>query len=262
MPLQGVLCDDTGDPYSFEECIGCALAGGPRRCHNPLPLLVAMSKNAEERADAGISATMLLDCPRKIILARENDYFEKPSAYWARFRGTIGHLMMEEYGQGFGHIVQEVRRRKILSVDGVDIEITGKPDWIDVERKLILDFKSAKSINVKPIKEGGAKEGHREQVSIYRWLCWGGTNMDTGEVEHIELDAAGILYFDMAGTRKVGVEMMDMEMTEWFLKGRLRPFAKYEKTNELPPFWLNDKGVRHHFCRFCALKEICDERGE
>lgn len=262
MPLVGALCDDDDNVYSFDECVSCALAGGPRRCHNPLPLIVAMSKNSEERSDAGISATMLLDCPRKVILAQEVDYHERPSAYWARFRGTIGHLMMEAYGQGHDHIVQEVRRKKKIDVDGVIFEVTGKPDWIDVERKLIIDFKSIKSISAKPVNLGEAKEGHREQVSVYRWLCHGGLNMVSNEVEFIPIDHAGILYFDMTGTRKVSVALMDLEETEQFVVDRIRPLVQYKTTKKLPPFLEGKNGNRSPLCNFCPVREECDARGE
>lgn len=262
MPLVGSRCDDDDNVYSFEECVGCALAGGPRRCHNPLPLIVAMSKNSEERSDAGISATMLLDCPRKVIIGQEVDYHERPSAYWARFRGTIGHLMMETYGQGHDHIIQEVRRRKKVEVDGVQFEVTGKPDWIDVQRKLIIDFKSIKSINAKPVNQGEAKEGHREQVSIYRWLCHGGTNMVSGEVEFLDLDLAGILYFDMTGTRKIAVELMSLEETEAFVIERIRPLVKYKTNKVLPAFLQGRNSDRSPLCNYCPVREECDLRGE
>lgn len=262
MPLIGAHCDDDDNLYSFDECLACAIAGGPRRCHNPLPLIVAMSKNSEERADAGVSATMLLDCPRKVILAGEVDYHERPSAYWARFRGTIGHLMMEAYGQGYQHIVQEVRRRKSVVVDGVTFEITGKPDWIDLDRKLIIDFKSIKSINAKPVNQGEAKEGHRDQVSIYRWLCAGGVNMVSGEVEWVDIERAGILYFDMTGTRKIAVELLSLEETEQLIIDRIRPIVAYRTNKVMPPFLQGYGGNRSPLCNYCPVREECDLRGE
>ena len=275
MPLVGVKCDANGNEYSFTECIACARSGGPRRCDNPLPLLVAMSKNAEERSDAGISATMLLDCARKVILMREENYVEAPSKYWARFRGTIGHLMMEEYSSDIEDIIQEVRRSKTLTMDvngkSVDIEITGKPDWYDVRRKLLIDFKSAKSINVKPIKEGAPKDGHEQQLNIYRWLLWGGRpslgkgedgKAVWGEPEYHEVKFAGLQYFDMAGTKKVAAKVWDLDVIEEYIRERLLPLATHKATGEMPPFWRNDKGYRHVLCGWCPLKDVCDARGE
>lgn len=276
MPLKGVLCDANGKPYSFPECIACARSGGPRRCDNPISLMIAMSKNSEERSDAGISATMLLDCPRKVILMGEEDYYEAPSKYWARFRGTLGHLLMEEYGQGIEGVIQEIRLRKVvtLDVDGVsvDVEITGKPDWADVQRKLIIDFKSAKSINVKPVKDGFPKDGHESQVNIYRWLLWGGQpyqgrdesgNAVWGEPEYHEITHGGILYFDMAGTKKVAVNIWSLDRAESFIRERLLPLATHKATGEMPPFWRDEKrGGRHILCNYCPLREQCDARGE
>jgi hypothetical protein len=266
MGLKGVLCDADGEAYSFDECLACARAGGPRRCDNPLPLLVAMSKNQRERKDAGISATMLLDCPRKVILMQEEDYYEKPSSYWARFRGTIGHLMMEAYGSDEANVVQEIRFRKSVEIDGVSIEITGKADWTDLKRKLLIDFKSTKSINRKPIKDGLPKEDHPKQVSIYRWLMWGGVNMETTDLlpemktQHIEIDQAGILYFDMSGTKKVAAPLWSLDETEAFIIERLRPIVRYRTDKEMPPLWMNERGYRHVLCDYCALREACDAR--
>lgn len=260
--LVGVICEDDGQQYPFDECIACSLNGGPRRCNFPPSLMIAMARNKSERKDAGISATAILDCPRKVILTRETDYHERPSAYWARFRGTIGHLMHEHYAPDLDHIVQEVRRRKTIDVDGVPVEITGKPDWVDVERGLIVDFKSVKSVNVKPIKDGLPKEGHTEQVNVYAWLCAGGTNMDTGEIEHFEIAKGGIQYFCMSGTVKVGVDIWPLDETEAFVRERLRPQVRYQRTGELPPFWRDERGNRHVLCNYCPVREVCDERGE
>jgi hypothetical protein len=225
-----------------------------------------MSKAKRERADAGISATMLLDCPRKVVLMAEEDYYEHPSKYWARFRGTIGHLMMEAYGSEEENVVQEVRFRKTVEVDGVDIEITGKMDWVDLTRKLIIDFKSTKSINRKPIKDGEPKEDHPKQVSIYRWLLWGGMNMETTDLlpemkeQFIEIERAGILYFDMSGTKKVAAPLWSLDETEAFIIERLRPIAQYKQGGKLPPIWMNERGYRHILCDWCALRDVCDAR--
>lgn len=262
--LQGVICDDNGEKYSFDECISCSLRGGTgRSCHNPTALIVAMARNQEERKDAGISATMLLDCARKVILAQEEDYWEQPSKYWARFRGTLGHLLMEAYSPAdYGNVIEEVRFKKIITVDGIDFEITGKPDHLDRDRKLVIDFKSTDSLDKQPIKFGIPKDGHREQVSIYRWLTSGGTNMDTGEVMDLGIEKGGILYFTMKGTRKIGIDLMSLEETEEFIREKVRPLALYKNEGELPPFWRNERGYRHRFCDFCALRDACDARGE
>lgn len=222
-----------------------------------------MASNNEERKDAGLSATMLLDpCPRRVILQQEEEFYESPSSYWARFRGTMAHLMMEQYDDGGEGIIQEIRFRKSVVVDGEEIEITGKMDHVDTNTRTIIDYKSIKSINAKPVNKGKPKREHEQQVSIYRWLLDGGVNMETGEIVHHEIDRAGIIYFDMTGTLKIGATMMSLEDTEDFIIERVRPLIHYRKTGELPDLMKNERGQRHPFCRFCAVKDACDLRWE
>lgn len=271
MPLKGVVCDSknpkyAGEKLSFDACLLCARRSqSDRWCHAPYALIKGMASNSVERKDAGLSATMLLDpCARRVILQQTEDYYEAPSRYWARFRGTLSHLLMETYDGGGEGIIQEVRFRKAVTVevDGVqvEVEITGKMDHVDVNQKLIIDYKSIKSINAQPVNQGRCKPEHAEQVSIYRWLLDGGTNMETGETVHYDIERAGIIYFDMAGTRKIGAPMMSLEETEAFIRERVTPFARFSFTGELPDLWYDEKGNRHRFCDFCAVRDICDKK--
>jgi hypothetical protein len=222
-----------------------------------------MASNLEERKDAGMSATTVLNmCPRRVILEKEHDYHEPPSRYWARFRGTIGHLMMEHYDDGGEGIVQEVRFKKSVMIDGVSFEITGKADHIDTVNKYILDYKSIESVNRKPFNEGGYKPEHAQQLAIYRWLTSGGINMDTNEVVDYGIESGAILYFDMKAPLKVGVPLMSLEETEAFIIERLRPHVHYANTVELPDLMRLDNGKRHYFCGPCPLREVCDQRWE
>lgn len=263
MALVGVLCDDMaayGDPFSFDQCIACSMAGTPRRCHAPTPLLVAMAEAQRDRQDAGVSATMILDCPRKIALQSQHHWHEHPTSYWARFRGTLAHAMLEQYAPPSDTTVVEVRRRKTYTVDGVDIAITGKPDYIDVARGLLLDYKTTQNLEHAPVKHGKPKEGHEEQLNIYADLCDGGARLDTGEVEDIQIVAGGIVYMDMKSYRKVPVRMWDPDERETFIVERLRPLAAFYASGELPPILVDDKGQRSWKCahKWCALREVCD----
>ncbi|MCA9862086.1 MAG: hypothetical protein KC432_03670 [Thermomicrobiales bacterium] len=220
-----------GDPFSFDQCIACSLAGQPRRCHAPTPLLVAMAEAQRDRKDAGVSATMILDCPRKIALQGQHDWYEHPASYWERFRGTLAHAMLEQYAPPSDAAIVEVRWRKTYTVDGVDIAITGKPDYIDTERGLLLDYKTTQNLGHAPVKHGKPKEMHEEQINIYADLCDGGARLDTGEIEAIQIKVE-----------------------------RLRPLAEFYATSTLPPILVDDKGQRSWKCahKWCALREVCD----
>jgi RecB family exonuclease len=224
-----------------------------------------MRQNGVQRKGAGMSATMVLNkCARQTILQQEHDYPEHPKSYHARWRGTGFHSVLEDIGDVPDHVVQEIRFFKTVKVDGEDVELSGQADYIDLKRKLIIDYKTTDSLNVIPIKNGIAKDGHEAQVNIYRWLTSGGVRKDTDEVVHFEIERAGILYVSMKGTKKIGVKVWDMEETEQFIIERLRPLVQYRSTGELPPLLMDERSPRKrsYLCNYCPVREICDERYE
>lgn len=266
MPLVGILCDDPkhkGEQYDFETCLACARDGGPRKCSSPYQLIYAMGQNQVERKDAGISATMLLDCSRRVILQQEVPYYEHPSAFWPRLRGTLAHLLVEEYSDGLEPKIAEVRFRRTIEIDGVAFEITGKPDMILPERKLIIDYKSNKNVDdsYQPMVKGQAKQEHVEQINIYRWLIGGGVNMDTGEITNIEIENGQILYFDLMRWKEpISVPIWPIEQTEEFIRSKVAPLYHHQQTRELPPKLTDFFGGPHVFCSFCPLREECYSR--
>lgn len=272
MPAIGVKCDSilpeyNGEELPFDKCLACARVGygvddghGMRWCHTPYATVKSMSMNQEERKDAGLSVTMLLnECPRQVILQQEHDFYESPKSYWARFRGTISHLMMEEYDDGGEGIIQEVRFSKSITVLGEELTITGKMDHVDTKNKLILDYKSVGSINTKPVNQGEGKPEHVLQLNFYRWLLMGGTRMDTNEEVFHDIERAALVYFDMKGVRKVRADIMDMDDVEQEIMKRLEPFVLHKRNNELPDIAKLPNGNRHFICNFCPVRDICDQ---
>lgn len=266
MPLTGVICDDPNhknERYTFEQCLACSRNRGPRKCSTPYQVIYAMTQNKVERKDAGLSATMLLDCPRRVILQQEEDYEERPSAFWPRLRGTLGHLLVERYGDGIGPAIAEVRFTKEIDIDGVKLTVTGKPDMVLPNHKLIIDYKSNKNVDdeYQPMVKGKAKPEHVEQVNIYRWLMAGGTNMETGEIADIDIDKAEIHYFDlMRWMAPISVPVWPLAQAEAFIKTKARPLVAYKQNATLPPIMKDFWGDRHLFCSFCPVREQCDAR--
>lgn len=282
MPLVGVRCDSKqhyGQRYSFDECLECAISGGPRRCNVPYPMLVAMAQAQHGRKDAGISATMILDpCPRKVALSLEEDFYEHPEDFLARFNGTLWHAALEQYSTPSDDVIEEVRFRKTYTivVDGVEYEfaLTGKPDHINKARKLILDYKTCQSVFAKPVSLGKPKPNHEEQLNIYIDLVDGGEVVKTGEVVHIEIEHAGIVYVSPGARkppnptgepqsrfRKVPIRVWSPEERREFIVAKARPFVEAKVRGELPPLLYDEKtGNRHWLCasKFCALRDACD----
>lgn len=266
MPLVGVISDDPnheGQTFRFDEYID-GLKTGRFRSHFPIQLFVAMGANKEERKDAGVSATTLTGCAREFALAQEHEYYEKPDWYWDRFWGTVVHLGMEHYSPWGPNdpVSEEVRYRKAITVevDGVEliIYVTGKSDHAHHGEELILDYKSVplSAVNL-PTRP---KPYHTEQVNVYAWLLWGGTDMKTGEIVHHRVTKGGIQFLDKRGASKAPVEIWPLEQTEAWIRERVPLIARWQRTGELPPVLPNMRGKRHWKCSFCAVRTICDER--
>lgn len=160
MPLVGTICCQDGTPKSFDQCIGNCREGG---CEHPLPILMSMSKESDRRQDVGYSASTLSQCPRQFVLGSRNDYYENPDDYYARWMGTLGHLAVESSGPYDG-VVQEVRYSHTIQVDGVEMELSGQPDWYDSNAGGLDDYKYTGY----PPKE--PREEHKAQLNVYAWL--------------------------------------------------------------------------------------------
>lgn len=210
-------------------------------------------------------------CPRKVILQAEHDFYEHPEDVYQRVRGTVHHLLMEKYSGGLEPYIAEVRFKKTIEVDGVVFVITGKPDLVQIDQYLLVDYKSTGDVTNewKPIRKRLAQDEHIAQTNIYRWILWGGEaveddpegNVKKGDIVHIEIKEIGVQYADMKKQKKVGCPLWTFEETEAYLTKALMPHAHYAKTGELPPIIEGLWGERHLFCNYCAVRDICDELG-
>jgi len=211
------------------------------------------------------------NCPRKVILQNENPFYEHPNDVYQRVRGTVHHLLIEKYSEGLEPYIAEVRFKKTVEVDGVLFVITGKPDMIQIEQYLLIDYKSTGDVQNewKPMRKRLAQEEHIAQINIYRWIVWGGEateddpqgNVKKGDIVHLEINEAGVQYMDMKVQKKVGATLWTLEEAEAFVVNALRPHAHYAKTGVLPPIISDVWGNRHLFCNYCAVRDLCDELG-
>ncbi|MHB1005011.1 MAG: hypothetical protein ACYC3S_05135 [Chloroflexota bacterium] len=92
-----------------------------------------MAQNNELRKDAGTSVTMLTGCLRRSYYGLTDDYYWYPSKLWPAYRGTLGHLLMENGADPAN--VCEVR----FARDFGGHLLTGKPDEYNPARKLVVD---------------------------------------------------------------------------------------------------------------------------
>ena len=250
MPLSGTVCCQTGQKTDFQQCLDQCRGRG---CVYPLPLIVSMAKNTEKRSSAGISATTILQCPRQTIMKEEIDYYEAPSEYHARWRGTGVHAMAEADGPYPG-VIQEIRIRKTITVDGIDIEITGQPDWYDTTSNHLDDWKSTGKCPTKPYDD------HKAQVNIYAWLIDGGT-WDNGEKSDTIVESASIVYIDPSRSLIHPIDLWSSGATDAFIRRKIEPLVRHRKHGVYPTvadLASSDKW-KIRYCPFSGTGHCCGD---
>ena len=253
MPLVGTICCQTGAPSDFQTCLDTCRGRG---CVYPLPLITSMAKNEGGRSNAGISATTISQCPRLTILKSDEDFFEAPSEYHARWRGTGVHAMAEKDGPYDG-VIQELRIRKTITILGMEVTISGQPDWYDTIYHHLDDWKSTAQCPLKVYPD------HQLQVNIYAWLIDGGV-WDNGEPSNDIVETASIVYIDPKRSVSLDVDLWSSEAVEKEIVKRMEPVIAYRLGGELPgPQYLSKKdGWRKKFCPFSGSGLCCSDNEE
>lgn len=215
-----------------------------------------MKGNGEKRSDAGFSATMVNQCPLQTILKSELDYVESPADYHARWRGEGVHAMAEVHG-AYPGIIQEQRIRKTINVLGVDLSLSGKPDWWDTQLRHLDDWKSSKKCPTSPYDD------HKRQLNIYSWLIHGGTWDSTGEVSTDLVESASIVYIDPDRSVTVPVDLWSDDAIESMLVRRLEPYVSYQMTGTLPAGIGVDgpEAWKRRYCPFRGTGRCCGDEG-
>lgn len=253
------MCCQTGQPEQFESCINRSQEGG---CDHPLPLLMAMQNNSIRRKGIGISSSVLGMCPRQYVLQERNEYYEDPKDFYPRWRGSFGHYAIE-MGGPYHNVVQEVRFYRGIEVDGVNFELSGQPDWIDVSRRNLEDHKF---VGWPP---DGVKPDHEAQVNVYKWLLEGGyTGMcllgkcfkdhpgerDNPLPEGFKVESAGINYLHTKGYVRFPIPLWTTESVEKYITRRLKPHASYIKTGNLSLLKIEDAADQWK-AKYCPFQD-------
>lgn len=238
MPLVGTLCCQSGSPQTFDHCMAESRAG---RCQHTVPLLASMQKNSEARKGIGISTSVLGTCPRQFVLSERNNYYEDPELCYPRWIGTFSHYAVE-LGGPYPGIVQEHRFYRMVTVDGVAFELSGQPDWIDVDAGTIEDSKFVAFAPAQPY------DSHAAQLNVYAWLVEGGYVKDTAYTdctrgcvhnpvnEETEFETLRVNYYHgPSGKPKrrhttYRVDRWSDAAVESYVQSKLLPHAKFIKT--------------------------------
>lgn len=258
--LKGVICPYDGQYRDFADCI-CSHEEGTRTCNAPVQVLKIMRDNHIERKDAGWSASTLLMCAREYALTQKYDYYESPVSGWNKARGTWLHAMLESDATPRKGLIRERRIEKTVLVDGKEVRLTGKPDEIDTEQGVLIDYKS-KDLLPRTNDLGHAR--HEAQFNFYVGLCNGGTFVDTGEPINVKIVKGG-MHFLTWRTKdpflKVAYPVWDDETLQAFIEDRVRPLLQYKETGELPSCNAYTKYPGSWRCSCVKLEEQLRERG-
>jgi len=242
--VRGFICEKTGERLGFEACLECARTRLNRKLDCPFDEATIAGMILHQKVKDDISVTMISGCHRGTFIARYNDSYVYPSKlYWA-FRGQIGHKIMEEVNL---HPEEVKEKRFVKEWEG--IEISGTPDLIIPNQKVLKDYKTSKAVPSYRNKEGliNAYENHRVQLNLYQWLV-------PYEIKEME-----VIYFSMEETLICPVVIWPeeskkkSEMTvDRYLEENLIPLKMALDSETMPPY------SRNWSCDdYCDVSEIC-----
>jgi predicted RNA-binding Zn-ribbon protein involved in translation (DUF1610 family)/CRISPR/Cas system-associated exonuclease Cas4 (RecB family) len=148
--LAGFLCEVTGSPVAFADCLACAQSARNKGCPLTAPVVdviisgirppdLANQLAAEHGAEIGFSVTELLHCPRRQRLGQDNTWYEKPAGLYRMTRGSAVHDYLSRGSGG----MKECRLSWTFKFRGKTVTLTGMPDLVELrpEGVFVTDYK-------------------------------------------------------------------------------------------------------------------------
>lgn len=228
--IKGFRCT-CGEAVPFADCLKRA-RGHPDDCLFVYPILQGMANGIRGEVE-GISVTSMLGCLRKAALERRHDAYVDPRQLYHAFRGQLFHVLAER-GLPEGAVAE---RRFSRTIAGVTV--SGQPDLIWPEHRLLVDFKSTRRA---PPKEPYPQ--HALQVNLYRWLVEPAYSVDRLE----------IVYLDMECARSLPVPIMERRRVIASIVARTRPLRAALAGGRLPAR-AGPEGIWQ--CGWCPYPERC-----
>jgi hypothetical protein len=286
MSLAGFICDAEDLPVTIEGCLACARSGALPGCHQTVPVLNGIAQGLRPD-DYGLTVTTLIGCLRKWRLMRETAYWLKPAqSYWA-YRGQLLHGVAAHYAADDPHAIAEQRFTLTIDLpDGQSIEVSGQPDLVLRDQRLLIDYKTTKAVPtgwrsyVCPATDQLIAEGPYalRRKSIECPHCARGSHL-TKSIETIgpprakphhalqvslyrlllhrngiEVDQAEVLYLDMDKQCRIPVDLLPLDEAERYLRERVALAVQAD----LPPILIDPEELWQ--CDFCPTRATCEER--
>lgn len=235
MGLVGFKCakpsrkHDSAKLVSFEDCISCAQTT-KNECHFTAPIIKAILDREEEKRE-GITVTQLSGCLRESYLSSKYDYYADLEQLYFAFRGEIAHLIIERYQEEDAIVEQRFYRK----YNG--IKISGKPDVILADKKLIRDYKTTKEVP----RFSYPYRNHSQQLNLYAWLV------------PYEIKRLQVVYLDMKGVKVCEAQLWSEEEVEALLKEKLPVLDAAFSRGIVPPADFDNWQCNG----WCNVKAIC-----
>jgi len=231
----------------------------------------------------GVTATTLLGCPRKYRLMQCEPYALKPSESWWAYRGQLMHGVSESYAGADAHVLAETRFSMLLGHNGTEMEISGQPDLVYLDRAHLVDYKTTKRVpgpwRVWTCPETGEvlREAqfawrnklmdcplcgephaaraierkypprpyprHAAQLNLYALLL-----AENG----VEVESAEVVYQSMAAQLRLPVELWPLDETRALAETRLALFLQ----PDLPGVLSNPTELWE--CDYCPVRGACE----
>lgn len=283
MSFAGFICEVTAEPVAPADCLACARRGPLPGCPMCAPVLKGILDGLRPD-DFGLTVTTLLGCVRKQRLKLAYDYHARPRELWWAYRGQLMHGIAASYAASDPHAIAERRFSMVLEAGGRFIEISGQPDLVYVDRRMVIDFKTTKAVPgawrkyICPESEALIREGPfawrtraipcphcPEGEHVARQIVQEGPprayhshiqqvsayRLLLGEND-VLIDCAQIIYQDMAQQLPITVELLPAGETLAMLQERLALFT----APDLPPV-LSDPDQAWE-CDFCPVRGVCE----
>lgn len=298
MSFKAILCIATGEHVTPDSCIACARQGALAGCHLTAPIIKGIVESIRPD-DFGLTATTVMSCARKWRLKIEHDYALDPKqSYWA-FRGQIAHgIVAETEGADPQAIVEQRFSMWVampwqqapacnpwVQVAGEAVVITGQPDLVYLDRKLILDYKTTKAVPqlyktyTCPTTGAILREGQwRPKRGFVFEDCACGQDHQPRAIETVSprraypghiwqlsvyavmlaeqglaIQSGEIVYLDMAQTVRVPVTLIPAHEVLATLQARLPAFIQ----PDLPAVLPQENGKDNWACGYCPVSAQC-----
>jgi len=237
----------------------------------PDPVFEAIKNRPYNNGGADISVTGLISPPRvRQLSERLKDSIDVEAAdQLYALDGSAMHAILEWAGKTLDPERYILERRLFAEVNGWTI--SGQIDVIDLEKKLIQDYKKTSYW----VAAYGAKDEWTKQLNCYRWLC----HANGIDVEHLEVwasfrdwkkdQAQRDKSYPQAGHKLMQIDLWPLGKAKEFVYNRVSAHQEASKlsTNDLPKCtdeekWNKGHGFAVKLAGAKSARKICDTRSE